>query len=214
MNALHKMTLVSEEKRQRDWEEHFFLELSKSNISLMSEEPQMGPDGWPYILGKTTGTEDTEPAQKVIQWAAHKGIGLVINPEKEYPDYVFTYGMLWNFRETGRFLSAQVPLPSSLSQLNLEKGEVWKGPPSPEFLPDYVRAILRDFFRDQGVLQPKILMISTDQKNYDLAFSLESLGNPPEKEHQGVLEALSWFLPPHYSLALVSEKAIEGFAAL
>lgn len=214
MSDLHSLTLIQEDKRDHQWEETFFKTLADSNISLLSEEPQMGPDGWPYILGKTTGAADAEPSQKVIQWAASKGIGLVINPEKDYPDYVFTYGMLWNFRKTGRFLSANTALPTSLSQINVKTEGIWKGQPTPEFLPPEVRTILKEFFRDQGVIQPKILMISTDQKNYDLAFSLESIGNPPEKEHQGILEALSWFLPPHYSLALVSEQVVEGFEPL
>lgn len=213
MDRIHEMTLVKEDLRNLDWEEKFFLELSKSEISLMTDQPQMGPDGWPYLLTQTDG-EEKEPAQKIIQWAAQKGIGLVINPSKDYPDYVFTYGMLWNFRETGRFLAAQVPLPSSLSKLEIGKGEIFKGQPTEAFLPPYVRQVLKDFFRDQNLLQPKILLISQDQKNYDLAFSIESLGNPPEKEHQGILEAISWFLPPHYSLALVSEVQISGFEPL
>ena len=217
MSDLHQLTLVKDEQRDHQWEENFFHRLADSNISILSEEAQMGPDGWPYILAKTTGPSDSEPAQKVIQWAASRGIGLVINPEKDYPDYVFTYGMLWNFRKTGRFLSASTPLSTSLSQLSpleIQSGGIWKGQPTTDYLPAEVRSILRDFFRDQSIIQPKILMISTDQKNYDLAFSLESLGNPPEKEHSGILEALSWFLPPHYALALVSEQAVQGFEPL
>jgi len=88
------------------------------------------------------------------------------------------------------------------------------GPPSPQYLPQYVRNILKEFFRDQGVLMPKILVMSADRKHYDLAISLESLGNPPEKEHQGIAEALSWFLPPHYSIVLVSEKGLPSFVEL
>jgi hypothetical protein len=56
--------------------------------------------------------------------------------------------------------------------------------------------------------------VSIDQKNYDLCFSLESFGNPPETEHKGLAEALSWFLPAHYSIALISEKLLPGFEAL
>jgi hypothetical protein len=54
-----------------------------------------------------------------------------------------------------------------------------------------VRNILKEFFRDQGVFAPKILVMSSDRVNYDLVFSLESLGNPPVKEHQGIAEAIS-----------------------
>jgi hypothetical protein len=81
-------------------------------------------------------------------------------------------------------------------------------------LPQYVRNILKQFFMDQNVMRPRILVMSTDRKNYDLAFSLESLGNPPVKEHQGVAEAISWFLPPHYSIVLVSEIGLPEFTDL
>jgi hypothetical protein len=40
------------------------------------------------------------------------------------------------------------------------------------------------------------------------------LGNPPTKEHQGIAEAISWFLPPHYSIVLISETGLPPFAAL
>ena len=57
-------------------------------------------------------------------------------------------------------------------------------------------------------------MISENKTDYDLAFSLESLGNPPDKEHIGILEALSWFFPTHYSLMLISQKGLPLFTEL
>ena len=69
----------------------------------MNEEPQNGPDGWPYLLVRTSA-EAAEPFARVVEWLAGRGIGLVVNPHKMVPDYVFTYGMLWNYIETGRFV--------------------------------------------------------------------------------------------------------------
>ena len=90
----------------------------------------------------------------------------------------------------------------------------YTGVPTEQFLPMYVRKVLKDFFRDQGVLEPKMLMILQDEKNYDLCFSLESLRNPPQAEHAGVAEAISWFLPPHYSVVLISEQNLPSFVSL
>ena len=81
-------------------------------------------------------------------------------------------------------------------------------------MPKYVRRILKDFFMDQGLLNVKVLMISTDNKFFDFAISLESLGNPPQAEHEGIAEAISWFLPPHYSILLISEKNLPAFLDL
>ena len=121
--------------------------------------------------------------------------------------------MVWSFRETGYFIKYNSM--SEDKQFIIDKNSAIKtGPPSKEYLPEYVRNIIKDFFRDQSLFDARILMISTDGNTYDLCFSLESLNSPPESEHDGILEALSWFLPPHYSLAVVSEKNIPGFESL
>jgi hypothetical protein len=86
--------------------------------------------------------------------------------------------------------------------------------PDLNVLPIYVRRVLIEFLADQGVTEPRVNMISTTGETYDLCFSLESLGNPPKEEHEGIAEALSWFLPLHYSLILITERMIPNFKAL
>jgi hypothetical protein len=219
MISLQSHLQVKEEDRDRNWDELFFKLIAESNLSLMTQDPQQGPDGWPYLIAevltdenKNQGTVDS--AQKIFQWLADKGIGLVINPRRTpYPDYVFSYGMIWSFRETGYFIKFHEIAPST--ELLVDPNtSIQTGTPSEEYLPVYVRNVLKDFFRDQSVFEAKVLMISTDGKQYDLCFSLESLGNPPENEHQGILEAVSWFLPPHYTLAVISEKGLPPFVTL
>ncbi|WII72659.1 hypothetical protein QJS83_02090 [Bdellovibrio sp. 22V] len=211
MNLL-ELVNVPDEKRDHQWETDFFMSITQSNLKLLAEAPQKGPDGWPYLLAETS-EDATEPANKIMQWLAMKGIGLVINPRKSYPDFVFTYGMLWHFKETGLFYKTADEAPVGTVEIS-EGQKLHAGPPAPHYLPQYVRNILKEFFRDQGVLRPRILVMSMDRKHYDLAFSLESLGNPPQKEHQGIAEAISWFLPPHYSVVLVSEKGLPQFVEL
>jgi hypothetical protein len=206
------LTQVPDEKRDHQWEIDFFMSLAEGKLKLLSQDPQAGPDSWPYLLAETAADAD-EPAQNLFHWLATKGIGLAINPQKEYPDYVFSYGMIWHFKETGLFYRAKDNVPTGAFELKAGE-KLHTGEPTQQYLPAYVRSILKQFFLDQGLLAPKILMISTDKTNYDLAFSLESLGNPPVKEHQGIAEALSWFLPPHYSLILVSEKGLPAFYSL
>lgn len=211
---LSELTNVQDEKRDSQWESLFFHHLTQSQVHLLSEEPHVGPDGWPYLMvetlqGATSGT--SEPVQKILHWLSEKGVGLAVNPQKDYPDFVFTYGMIWNFRQTGLFYQPHAAETKTGPVEIQSQDKMHFGEPSTEYLPSHVRKILREFFRDQGFLAVKILMISQDTKHFDLAFSLESLGNPSEKEHQGILEALSWFLPPHYSLMLASEKNLPTF---
>ena len=184
----------------------------------------MGPDNWPYLMVSTEVSKDlnkessAEPSQQVLHWLSTRGIGLVVNPQKDYPDFILSYGMVWFFRETGRFiLRNAVPLTSPLSnpKVELNAGTLQKfGPPTEAYLPTYVRKVLNDFFRDQGVLNPRCLVISENSKDYDFAVSVESLGNPPEKEWPQIGEALSWFLPAHYSIVIIPEKNMPPFVAL
>jgi hypothetical protein len=210
--TLTELLLVPDAKRDHEWENRFFDEFLKSKVSLIDEGPQTGPDHWPYLMVET-GEENDEPVVNILNWLSTKGIGLVVNPTKEYPDYVFPWGMIWNFIETGLFRLNQAPVIQGDVDLRNEQGLI-AGPPNPKYLPDYVRSLLRQFFMDQGLMQVKILVVSQDGKHYDLAISIESLGNPPKNEHSGILEAVSWFLPTHYSLILTSEKELKGFIPL
>lgn len=197
------------ESRDVNWENQFFHAFTASNVSVLSADPQNGPDSWPYLLVEFNEQSD-ESVQKIIDWLHTRGIGLVLNPNKDYPDYIFTYGMIWHFKETGLFYKTHEQITNGVVEIK-EQSKVYYGAPTEEFLPKYVRGILKEFFRDQGLLRVKILMLSNDNKQFDLAFSLESLGNPPTKEHQSIAEAISWFLPPHYSLLLISEKNLPTF---
>ncbi len=216
---LNEHLKVSEENRNQEWDEKFFKILSESSLKIMAEDPQQGPDGWPYLMTETAvevrNSEDRiDSAQKILHWLSTRGIGMVLNPRRlPYPDYVFSYGMIWSFRETGYFLKYNPPDLSKNFKID-EKTQVKTGPASPEYLPRYVRDIVKNFLVDQGVIAPRILMVAVDGDNYDLCFSLESFGNPPETEHQGILEAIAWFLPPHYSLALISDSGFQAFELL
>lgn len=200
-----------EENRNFDWENQLFRLLPNLNLNILDENPIVGPDGFSYLMAEPT-EEEGEPFLKVVQWLHDKGIGLVLNPMKQYPDYVFTYGMIWSYKEFGEFYRPKES-HSGAVEFKMDQ-ELYVGQPTEAFLPMYVRKLIKQFLLDQGCFAPKINMLSQNQKHFDLAFSLESIGNPPENEHQGIAEALSWFLPPHYSLLLISEKNIPSFKEL
>lgn len=198
-----------ESLRDSEWERTFLAAIVDSNIDLDGKEAHQGPDGWPYMFAKTSRTA-SEPAVRLIDWLSTRGIGLVINADKELPDYVFTYGMIWSYREFGQFRVESSEVRKG--PITFEKGErVIAGPPTEEYLPIYVREILADFFAKQDVDTPKFLVLSKDKKHYDLCFSVESLGNPPENEYSGIAEAIAWFLPEHYSIVICSEKGLPKF---
>lgn len=207
---LKRLLEVPVSGRDDRWETDFLKLLPLAKLRIVEEAPVAGPDGWPYLLVATDGDE---PLGNVVRWLVGQGVGLVINPEKPIPDYVLTYGMVWNFRERGEFFSAVSTVRSG--PVELQNGQqVFAGPPSEAYLPKDVRFVLREFLRQQKITQPKVLMVSEDQKTWDLAVSLDSLGSPPESEHAGIAEAMSWFLPAHYSLVLMKEHTLPGFVEL
>lgn len=210
---LYNLIQQPESQRDEEWEQAFFHAFLAAKVEIDGEESRVGPDGWPYLFVKTS-REATEPAGKVMQWLMPRGIGLVVNAHKMLPDYVFPYGMIWHFVETGQFITS-APVAEQ-GAVVLQKGQkLLYGPPSDQYLPRYVRDVMREFLKAQGFSSPKVLVItSPDYKQVDLAFSLESLNNPESAHHQALAEALAWFLPLHYTLVLASEANMPSFSDL
>lgn len=198
-------------QRDEAWERRFLELLPNALVNVIHSEPRTGPDSWPYLFVEVSETSD-EPAVRVLEWLSERGIGMAINPMKAIPDYVLSYGMIWNFRVRSAFLTDVSD--SGAKEFVVTGHQIYVAPPTEEYLPKYVREILRAFFEDQKVLSPRVTLISQDKVVYDIAFSVESLGNPPEHEHPGISEAISWFLPAHFGIVLLSEKKVSGFIDL
>lgn len=210
VTELERLCSVPLPKRDDQWERDLWRILPESQIALENDRPQYVLDGWPYMLITAKGTE---PAKDLLAWLSRRGVGLVLNLKDPAPDYVFSYGMIWSYAETGSFVTDYSH--SNEEAFVLEAGQkILAGPPDAKFLPDYVRKTIREFWLQQQVLAPKILVVSKDRKHYDLCFSTESLGNPKQSEHAGIAEAISWFLPPGTSVVVTSEIGLPPFHLL
>lgn len=210
---LYQLISQPESYRDDEWERAFLESFVEAKVAMAAEEPQRGPDGWPYLFVKTSA-EAKEPVARVLQWLSERGVGLAVNPHKMVPDYIFPYGMIWNYRETGQFLSS-TPV-SGAGPVTHKQDEKWIfGAPTEKFLPLYVKRVLREFFAAQNFPEPKILVAtSPDYSQTDLLFSLESLGSPGTHDHRRLAEVISWFLPLHYSIVLANEAGLPKFVAL
>ena len=204
----------SEDQRTSQWEEDFLNLFPKQNVVLDSEESKSGPDHWPYLFTRNH-PEAKDSVRNILHWLSDKGIGLAFNAQKDLPDYIFTYGMIWHYREMGYFHS-QIDQPEVPKSAVFKPGqEILSGPPSAEYIPQYVRDILKELFSNHGLKEEvRWLVISGDEKHYDLCFSLESLGNPRKEEHLDIAESFSWFFPSHFSIVLVSEEHLPPFYGL
>ena len=211
-----ELLTISTEQRDPAWEQSFLEALPTAPARVLNPDPQEGPDHWPYLLTSAGEESSDDVIGHIVGWLSTRGLGLVINPQKSAPDYVLTYGMIWNYRERGEFLTKiEATATAKSGRFEVKNGQqLWVGVPTEQFLPVYVRGVMKQFLADQGTFTPKILMVSSDNVNFDLCFSIESLKSPPAHEHSNIAEALAWFLPAHYSVSLMSEKAVTGFVAL
>ena len=104
--ALIEHAQKPESLRDRQWEETFIQLFLSSKVSFINDQPQTGPDGWPYLLVRVL-PDSTEPVAKVFPWLCEQGVGLAVNPHKQMPDYIFTYGMVWGGFTHGLFFKDQ-----------------------------------------------------------------------------------------------------------
>lgn len=207
---LHTLCGQPESLRDQNWEKRFLDLFPTSLVEVVSADPVEGPDSWPYLQIKTSANAK-EPVDKILSWLAQKGIGLVLNSHKQVPDYIFTYGMIWGAFQPQQ--QGQPPFADSHFEIN-EGEKIYFGAPSQEYWPNIPKSLFIDFLNQQGLRETKVLLISKNQIQYDLCFSLESLGSPPKHEHEQILQALSWFFPNNYQLALVSEVHLPPFYKL
>jgi hypothetical protein len=207
--------LIQQPEAARDerWEAEFLDGILTRKVQMEGDEAKEGPDGWPYFFVRTEldQPDQGEPFVEIVKWLSTRGIGLAVNAHKMLPDYIFPYGMLWNYVETGRFVLPQPPSREGEVVFD-ENQKVLFGPPSEKYLPLYVRSVLREFLLAQGFTGTKILVATTaDYKNVDLVISLDSLGDLPKSQHKTFADMMAWFLPLHYTLMLGPEEGLPKF---
>ncbi|MCC6137899.1 MAG: hypothetical protein IT287_04655 [Bdellovibrionaceae bacterium] len=202
--SLNTLLAVKSKLRDGEWEESFFATLGAGNIRVLSENPQEGPEGFPYLLTTSYGQDYDEPFTKVAHWCADTGVGIVLNPTEDGEDYLFTFGMLWNYKYRGEFYSQWTHEETEASAPQMVIRKI-----TDVFWPEKPRKIFKEFLIHQSILRPRVCLFSKSaSSDPELGISLECLGNPPQRERAQLLEAFSWFFPRHYALVLVSEADI------
>lgn len=202
--SLNELLAVKSKLRDGEWETNFLSSVQAGQIRVLSQDPQSGPEGFPYLLTTSYGEGQQDPFQRVAHWCADTGVGIVLNPTEDGEDYMFTFGMLWNYKYRGEFYSFW-----SHDEASTDGDKMVIRKMTDVFWPEKPRRIFREFLMQQSILSPKVVLFSkTAKSDPELGISLESLGNPPAAEHQGILEAFSWFFPRHYTLLLVKESDI------
>ena len=205
MEKLSHALSVNAGLRDFHWEDKFLKAFVDSCVFLVEDSVQIGPDGWPYLYLCTEAQQPHKSEDRVssiISWAYENGVGLVLNTHKEKPDYIFHYGMIWNFIHQGEFVNYAQPAFK-------KDAEIYLSPVSQDLVPSKVISFIKDYIRSAGVEGLRCALITRDKIHYEFAVSIESLGNPLESEHKGIAQGLSWFLPINMPVVLIYEKLLQ-----
>lgn len=202
----------SKAERDQTWQDQVLEHMATASFACANPPVIQGPDGFPYLSLQTP--EANKPFQcyvihRVIpDFIMERGIGIVINAQKAQPDWVFSYGDLVNYTLNGRFYEPVMGAPLPEKEQIQKDESVLTGQPSETYLPASTRSVLRKFIEQQGIQDPKIVLMS---RKYDTEVRQELVCNlTPEKVGTALFETLhkyiGWFLPRHYSLVAMQEN--------
>lgn len=208
-------------QRDEKWVDQFLSVIDQTNLKLGNPEVIVASDGFPYIQLQNVEAEESFQAfviSKQLPTILLQGFGVVINPQKERPDWVFSYGDIVNYELNDTFYSNESSFSHSQDIVVIGKDErVLVGAPSEAILPKYLKKQLREFLQHMGIQQPKAMLIARSFENEeDLKQDLVFNFTPPQLKNDKLFEeissAIAWMLPKHYSVLFVDEASIEGNA--
>ncbi len=228
LGDLNKTALLNElfetpaEQRDEAWQKTFLDNVL--DASFACDEPQVagGPDGFPYfrlhIPEPNTSFQCFVIRHMIGDFLLENGFGIVINPQKPSPDWVFSYGDIVNYHLKQEFYtsSSMPPLPPTEV---LDKDErVLIGQPSESLFPMSVRQNMKKYLQWKKIEDVKILLMSRQSEQgmrQELVFNLTPDRFVSHEEYEAVMQSLAWFLPRHYIYVSMEEASFKSeFAPL
>ncbi|PXV63334.1 hypothetical protein CLV62_11451 [Dysgonomonas alginatilytica] len=217
---LNELFKVEGELRDENWREKFFENVADASFACSDPQIISGPDGFPYFVLNTP--EPNKQFQCYViknmipDFLLEQGFGVVINPEKGNPDWVFSYGDIVNYHLKNEFYTKSDNWDMQKSDEVIAKEEkVLVGQPSEYIIPVQTRAILRMFFESLQITDAKIALLNRpkgEEFSQQLVFNLTPDKFKDREHFNTVMAYVSWFLPKHYSYASMEESSLgENF---
>lgn len=206
-------------ERDQKWVNSFLENIADANLKLASQEVVLASDGFPYVQLQSVHSDESFKAfviNKQLPTLLMQGFGVVINPQNEQPDWVFSYGDIANYELNDTFYSENTIFSHNRENVAIGADEkVLIGQPSDAILPKYLKNQLREFLKHAGIQTPKIMLIARnaeDEANVkqDLVFNFTPVQLQSEEHFQQIGGAISWFLPKHYSFLFIDEGAVQN----
>jgi len=194
MSPLKELCELPISKRDLAWEKSLAKAFNDSDVFLVEDQPFQGPDGFSYMHISSERGERIDK-EDFLSWCFESGLGLVLNlKEKKAPDYVFNYGMVWNYLLRGKFMNEVLEARESEEDLYVHK--ISEG-----YLPKEVRRVVKDYLAMNKIDDAKISLVSGgDGTPYELMWCFPNTEITKEADKTTLLEAIAWFLPLDYRL--------------
>lgn len=219
---LDNLFLTPHEQRNPEWQTAFLSNIEDASFACSDPQVMSGPDGFPYFVLNTP-----EPNKEfqcfvvkhmVPDFILENGIGIVVNPSKGQPDWVFTYGELVNYHLRKEFYSESKNwYIQTENQVNGDE-QLLVAQPSEYIIPLQTRNIMKQYLKQYTNAEVKILLTNRAEGEeflQQLVFNLTPSDFQTEENFNGVMQNLGWFLPRHYTYASTTEDAFgEHFMPL
>lgn len=208
------------EARDEQWQESFLSNVVTASFRCGDPQIITGPDGMPYF--QLFIPEPNKAFQCFVinhmkdDFLLDNGFGVVINPNGQQADWVFSHGDIVNLSLNNTFYTSDDDRFSKTSgnETIKEEEEVMTGQPAENLLPKRTRKIIADYLNANGVAQPKIMLMmrknphdgSTTQ---DIVFNLTPKQFPNEDTYRAIMHTLRWYLPRHYSYVGMEEQNMD-----
>jgi len=203
MSLLKELCDYPISRRNLNWEKSLSKGFLESEVFLVDDQPFQGPDGFSYMH---ISSEKGSPVEKedFLNWCFESGLGLVLNlKDKKAPDYVFNYGMVWNYLLRGKFMN-EVP------KMKEEGNDLFVHKISEGYLPKDVRKVIKNFLEMNKIENTKLSLVSGgDGTAYELMWHFPDFVAQTDADKTSLLESIAWFLPLDYRLAWADTQDTE-----
>jgi len=219
---LRELFIVAREQRDDAWKINFFENVLDASFKCGDPQVIEGPDGFPYFQLNTP-----EPLQEfqcfVLRhmkddFLLEKGFGVVINPLKGQPDWVFSYGDIVNYHLRNEFYTKSTVWNLPANETIKEEVKVLAGQPSESILPVQTRAVIREFLSGIGINDCKVFLMNRQKPEgylQELVFNLTPDKFQKQEHYEAVMRSIAWYLPRHYTYVAMDESTMkENFQPL
>ncbi|MBP2616855.1 hypothetical protein [Chryseobacterium jejuense] len=218
-DILYKLIQIPPVERDEKWQQTFLENIGHASFRCGDPQVVTGPDGFPYF--QLFLPEPNQPFQCYVidnmkdDFLLSSGFGVVINPTENRADWVLSYGDILNFYLNKTFYTTTASDFSNGTRTETitEDEKVMVGQPSEILLPQQTRQLLADFLKANGIVTPKTLLMMRQKKDgtgvsQDLVFNVTPHHFKDENTYRSVMQAISWYLPKHYSYVGMNENSL------